>query len=117
MGISGLRYRIKLPHYSFNYLKLCHQICSCVGDILDSLRALKRSQGPQIYDSKFFGINEIELWEDVNMISTIQNHAWESAFLKQSFGWFQGIGAPQSLDVSFMIPWDEGYRFFRDKWL
>ena len=101
MGISGLRYRIKLPHYSFNYLKLCHQICSCVGDILDSLRALKRSQGLQIYDSKFFGKNEMELWEDVNlnidlghlnMILNIQNHAWESAVLKQCLGWFQDKG-------------------------
>ena len=61
----------------------------------------------------------MELWEDVNlnidlghlnMILTIQNHAWESAVLKQCFGWFQGIGAPQSLDESFMVPWDEGDR-------
>ena len=49
----------------------------------------------------------MELWEDVNlnidlghlnMILTIQNHAWESAVLKQCLGWFQGLGAPQSLD-------------------
>ena len=25
-------------------------------------------------------------------------------------GWFHGIGAPQSLDESFMVLWDEGDR-------
>ena len=46
----------------------------------------------------------------VNMILTIQNHAWENAVLKQYFGWLHGIGAPQSLDESFMVPWNEGDR-------
>ena len=27
---------MKLPHYSFDYLKLCHEISSFVGDNLDS---------------------------------------------------------------------------------
>ena len=44
----------------------------------------------------------MELWEDVNlnidlghlnMILTILNHVF-----KQCLGWFQGLGAPQSLD-------------------
>ena len=61
----------------------------------------------------------MESWEDINsnidlghfnMILTIQNYAWENAVLKQCFGWFHGIGAPQSLDESFMVPWDEGDR-------
>ena len=44
----------------------------------------------------------MELWEDVNLNIDLghlnMNHAWEIAVLKQCFGWFQGIGAPQSLD-------------------